>query len=110
MAADKDYIDLDVVVPHEIVAKIECCGCLVAIRSGENAEIRCNECDALIDTVPVNELDATMAKLAMPMWEEVASEQCPHCGAVNVFPGSSAMDAYICKECGEGVQVDRAIQ
>jgi hypothetical protein len=25
MAADKDYIDVDVVVPHEIVAKVECC-------------------------------------------------------------------------------------
>jgi hypothetical protein len=52
MTADKDYIDVDVVVPHETVAKVECCGCLVAVRSGENAEIRCNECDALIDTVP----------------------------------------------------------
>jgi hypothetical protein len=59
MAADKDYVDVNVVVPHEVVANVECCGCLVAMRSGENAEIRCNECDALIETVPLNNLEAT---------------------------------------------------
>jgi phage FluMu protein Com len=109
MTADEHYIHVDVVVPHEIVAKVECCGCLVAMRSGDNAEIRCNECDALIDTVSLIDLQATMTKLAMPMWGEVMSERCPHCGALNVFPGFSRMDAYICKGCREGVKVERAI-
>jgi hypothetical protein len=109
MADENDYIELGVIIPHEVVAKVECCGCLVAIRRGHTAEIRCNECNALIQTVPLNEIEATMAKLAMPMWEEVTSERCSHCGALNVFPGFSTIDAYICKECGEGVKVVRAI-
>jgi len=50
-----------------------------------------------------------MTKLAMPMWEEVTSERCPQYGALNAFPGFSTMDAYICKDCGEGVKVERAI-
>jgi hypothetical protein len=50
-----------------------------------------------------------MAKLAIDMWEEVTSEQCQHCGALNVFPSFSAMDAYICKQCDEGVKVEQAI-
>ena len=77
MAADKDYIDVHVVVPHEIVAKVECCGCLVAIRSWRECEICCNECDALIDTVPLNDFEPTMTKVASPMWEEVTSERRP---------------------------------
>jgi uncharacterized protein (DUF983 family) len=34
-----------------------------------------------------------------------ASEICPHCGAVNLFPGFTEMKAFVCKECGEGVKV-----
>jgi hypothetical protein len=108
--AEDDYLELDVIVPHEIVARVECCGCLIAIRRRDKPEIRCNECDALIDAVPLEELEATMAKLSAPMWEEVTSERCPHCGAVNVLPGFSSMEAYICKECGEGVIVPRPLQ
>jgi hypothetical protein len=50
---------LDVILPYEIVAKVECCGCLVAIRRGDKAEIPCNECDALIETVRLDELKTT---------------------------------------------------
>ena len=39
-----------------------------------------------------------------PLSLDVASEQCPHCGAVNLFPGFSRMMAYFCREHGEGVQ------
>ena len=39
-AEEDDYIELDVIVPHEIAAKVECCGCLIAIRRGDKAEIR----------------------------------------------------------------------
>jgi hypothetical protein len=49
--AERDYLEVAVILPHEIVAEVDCCGCLIAIRCGDKAEIRCNECDALIDTV-----------------------------------------------------------
>ena len=32
----------------------------------------------------------------------VASSICQHCGAVNLFPGFSHVQAFICHECGEG--------
>lgn len=108
--AEPDYLDVAVILPHEIVADVDCCGCLVAIRRGDQAEIRCNECDALIETAPLDELQTTISRLALPMWQTVTSQRCPHCGALNVLPGFSSMEAYICKECGEGVRVGRAVQ
>ena len=36
---------------------------------------------------------------------DIASEQCPHCGAVNLFPGFSPMMAYTCRQCGEAVNL-----
>jgi hypothetical protein len=108
--AEDDYLELDIIVPHEIVAKVECCGCLVAIPRGDRAEIRCNECDALIETVRLDELETMMSRLALPMWEKVTSERCPHPGASNVFPAFSSIEAFICKECGEGVRIERPVQ
>jgi hypothetical protein len=35
-----------------------------------------------------------------------ASAVCPHCGALNTFPGFEAIFAFICRECGEGVNVE----
>jgi phage FluMu protein Com len=58
---------------------------LIAIRRGDKAKIRCNECDALIATVPVQEAQATIIKLAK--FQELTGERCPHCGAINVFLG-----------------------
>jgi hypothetical protein len=111
VAAEDDYLELDVIVPHDIVAEDDCCcGCLIAIRRGDKAEIHCNECDALIETARLDELQTTISRLALPMWQTVTSQRCPHCGAVNVFPGFSAMEAFICKQCGEGVRVGRAVQ
>jgi hypothetical protein len=34
----------------------------------------------------------------------------PHCGALYIFPGFSAIEAFICAECGEGVVVKRTVQ
>ena len=32
---------------------------------------------------------------------------CPHCGADNIFPGFSSIEAFICKTCGAGVAAGR---
>jgi hypothetical protein len=76
-------------------------GCLIAVRAGENAEIRCNECDALIATVPIDQAEAAIIKLAN--FQDVTTERCPQLrGGQSIF-GFSAMEAYVCKQCGEGV-------
>src|SRR5689334_7263278 len=36
---------------------------------------------------------------------DLASEKCPHCGAVNLFPGFSQMFVFTCKQCGETVKI-----
>ena len=36
---------------------------------------------------------------------EVAGEQCPHCGKVNVCPGFSQMVVYTCRKYGELVRL-----
>jgi uncharacterized protein (DUF983 family) len=36
---------------------------------------------------------------------EVASEKCPSCGKVNLFPGFSQMEVYTCRGSGELVRL-----
>jgi uncharacterized protein (DUF983 family) len=43
-------------------------------------------------------------------FDDVTTALCPHCGAVQVFPGFSVIDAFICSECGQGVGIERPIQ
>jgi hypothetical protein len=73
---------------------------IVQVR-GDQAEITCNECGAVVRTVPVEQAPAVMVRLAAS--GEICSARCTHCVALNTFPGFSAIDAFICSECGEGV-------
>ena len=75
---------------------------------GDQADILCNECAALIRTVPLADVEA--AVLEMSQTDKVCSAQCPHCGAVNTFPGWSAIDAFVCSECGKGVHVPTSLE
>jgi DNA-directed RNA polymerase subunit RPC12/RpoP len=88
-------------LPHESFGDAECCGCLYAIKRGDVADLVCNECGATVRTVPASELQQTLT--AMELTLDVAMAKCPHCGAVNLFPGFSEMIAFTCKECGEPV-------
>jgi hypothetical protein len=42
--------------------------------------------------------------------DAICSAVCSHCGAVNTFPGWSAIEAFVCSECGEGVRVTNPVQ
>ena len=83
-------------------------GCLVVRTREDQAQIVCNECGGLIQTVPIGDVEAAMLELAQT--ETVCSAGCTHCGALNIFPGMSAIMAFICHECGEGVEVPRSVQ
>jgi hypothetical protein len=96
------------IIPHENVADVDCCGCLIVKIKGGQADIVCNECAATIRTVPVGEVDGVMAALAET--ETAWSARCTHCGAVNAFPGASAVIAFVCRECGNGVEVNGPVQ
>src|SRR5712692_9154251 len=94
------------IIPHEVVTGADCCGCLVVQVRGDQADITCNECGIVVRTVPVERASAVMVEMAST---EICSARCTHCGALNTFPGFSAIEAFICSECG-GVLASVRIQ
>ena len=89
------------IIPHENVVDLDCCGCLVVKMHDQTADIVCNECGALIETIPALEVKRALARLAQT--DIVATARCPYCGAVNSFLGMEAIEAFVCRECVEGV-------
>jgi len=79
----------------------DCCGCLNGVIRGEQADIVCNECGTVLRIVPVANVGQTLTELELTL--EVASEVCPHCGSVNLFPGFSRMLAFTCRQCGKAI-------
>jgi hypothetical protein len=67
------------------------CGCIVADTRGDEVDLVCNECDALIRPVPAAETEQALAQLALS--EEICSEICTYCGALKVFSGFSSIEA-----------------
>ena len=93
------------IVPHRSADKTtECDGCIVVDPADKpyKAKVYCSTCDVLYATVPWLEVSSVLVKL---MGATVASDRCPHCGALHTFPGFDQMLAYTCEECGEPVQM-----
>jgi hypothetical protein len=76
---------------------------LNGVVHGDHADIVCNECGAVVRTVPAAELLRTLTEMELTL--DVAGEICPHCRKVNLFPGFSRMLAFTCSECGRAVDV-----
>ena len=95
------------IVPHEVATGADCDGCLIIEERGDVADLKCNSCGVVVDTVPIDRASARLMELASG---EIRSAQCPHCGKLNLFPGFSVIEAFICRECGEGVKVERPVQ
>jgi hypothetical protein len=95
------------IIPHQNLG-IDCCGCLYVRVNGDQADLGCNECEAVIRTAPLDEIEAVV--LAMDDTDTICTEVCTPCGAVNMFPGMSVIEAFICHECGEGVVVSNPVQ
>jgi hypothetical protein len=95
------------IIPHADVENVDCCGCLVVVERGNLADLTCNECDAVVSTVPIERAAAILAEMES---KEICSARCSHCGTLNIFPGFSAIEAFVCSECGEGVVVGGAVQ
>jgi transcription initiation factor TFIIIB Brf1 subunit/transcription initiation factor TFIIB len=94
-------LDRQTSIPHSCFGAKDCCGCLNTVIRGDQAEIVCNECGVVIQTVSAAELDRAITKLELAL--NVATAMCPYCGSVNLFPGFSEIKAFVCRECGEGV-------
>jgi hypothetical protein len=103
--------EIKTTLPHEYFGNPSCWGCLNGIVRGDQAEIVCTECNAVIRTVPTTELRRTLAEMQLSL--DVASAKCAHCGTVHLSPGFSELRAFSCKQCGlvtklaEDAMIDR---
>jgi hypothetical protein len=102
LVSDEDKI-IGTVIPHSDFGNPDCCGCLNGIVEGETAKIECNECGAVVRTVPASDLQRTLDEMELSL--DVSVEKCPHCGSVNVMPGFSKVLAYTCDGCGVVVRL-----
>jgi hypothetical protein len=60
MRAARDLEDEpDTIVPHGSLGA-DCCGCIVPLIRGDEADLACNECNALIRTVPASEAEQVL--------------------------------------------------
>jgi hypothetical protein len=91
------------IVPHEVATGADCDGCFTVEERGDVADLRCNSCGLVVDTVPIDRAGARLMELAST---EISTATCPHCGALNTFPGFTAIEAFVCQECGEGMNVE----
>ena len=73
------------------------------VARGDEVDIVCNECAMVLRTVPAADTPMTFDQMEATL--DVASEKCPHCGSVNLFPGFSRVKAFVCTECGRGVSL-----
>jgi hypothetical protein len=95
------------IVPHADHGDPDCPGLIMVDCRGDVADLVCNECGIVFRTLPASEADAALAEMAST---EMCSATCPKCGELNIFPGFSAMEAYVCRQCGSGVRPDSRIQ
>jgi ribosomal protein S27E len=91
------------ILPHSDFGDPECCGLLLPFERGDFADIICNECGAIVRTVPTADLRRTLDDMQLKL--DVASERCPHCRSVNLLPGFSQMLSFTCRSCGRAVVV-----
>jgi DNA-directed RNA polymerase subunit RPC12/RpoP len=94
------------IIPHAEFGDPECPGLLFGEgREDGQADIACNDCGFVLESVPASDVRRTLDELQLKL--AVASEMCPHCGSVNLFPGFDRMLAYTCRQCGKGVKLER---
>ena len=107
----EDLIDRIPIVPHQDLPDgLDCCGCLFFQPGSDpdHVELVCNECEAVIRTVKLEDAERVAEEMAQT--DTICSATCTYCGAVNTFSGWSSIEAFICSECGEGNMVETPIQ
>jgi hypothetical protein len=90
-------------LPHSDFGDPDCCGCLKVVFRPSRGFMICNECSAIVRTFPVADLEKTLTEMELAL--DVASELCPACGSVNLFPGFSRMLVFTCHQCGKAVSL-----
>ena len=97
-----DYVlgDIETIIPHSEFGEPLCCGCLFGRSFLDYAVIACNECTKIVRRVPARHLQKVLNEMESEL--EVATGLCRHCGSVNLIPGFSRAEAFVCQTCGKG--------
>src|SRR5215469_6257207 len=72
---EHDYL----IVPHGV----DCDGRLIVEEHGTMADVKCNSCGAVVDTIPLERAGTRLMELASV---EISSAICPRCGAIKALP------------------------
>jgi hypothetical protein len=72
----------------------------------QHFEFVCNTCHSILLTFQRLGTQSAESKPARP----ILTARCPHCGDLNIFPGFDQILAYVCQDCGEGVDVTLPVQ
>lgn len=91
--------EIQTVIPHSEFGMPECSGCLFGRISLDIAVIACNGCGRIVRKVAASNLQRTLNEMELQL--EVATALCRHCRAVNLFPGLSRVEAFVCQTCGK---------
>jgi hypothetical protein len=54
----------------------------------------------IVRRVPTGDLQRVLDEMELQL--EVATALCQHCGSINLFPGVSQIEAFVCRKCGKG--------
>jgi hypothetical protein len=57
--------------------------------------------------VPLAQVEQELLRMAVS--GGICSTKCQHCGALQTFPGFDSIEAFICRECGEGNRVETRV-
>jgi hypothetical protein len=96
-------VTIPTIIPHADFGDPSCCGCLTGEVHGDVAAISCNECGAIVRTVPASELQHTLDEMEASL--DLAITICQHCGAVIHQPGFAKLTAFVCDWCGKSNDV-----
>ncbi len=80
-AAMREY---PTIAAHSDYGAADCCGIIMPVHRGDMADLTCNECGAVVDTVDAGQADGVLLRMALS--GGVCSETCPQCAVVNTFP------------------------
>jgi hypothetical protein len=68
----------------------------------------CNECGELITMVAISDVEKVLAQFLAQ--QDFCTARCPHCAALNIFPGFSSIETFVCSWCRKVISVGTAVQ
>jgi hypothetical protein len=81
-----------------------CCGCVIINLHDRHSNIACDDCGAVIRTVPLQTSTGRFTS-----WWAALVPLAPQCGELNVLARFKVMNRFIFPVCGESVTIARIL-